>query len=145
MRKAVRAIVIKDDALLVMERNKFGLRYDTLIGGGIDFAETAEQSLRRELQEESGIEIDKPRLIFIEEAGNPYGTQYIYLCQYLSGQPALAKDSMEAKINSGGQNLYQPKWLPLKDLPQSNFLSANLKQAILEGIDKSWPTTVQVI
>ena len=139
MRSAVRAIVIKDNALLVMHRNKFGEEYDTLVGGGVDLGETAEQSLHRELAEEAGITIANPRLVFVEEAGDPYGPQYIYFCDYVSGEPALGPHSDEAKINALGQNLYAPKWLPLKDFLHAPFLSPTLKRHILYSLQHGWP------
>lgn len=139
MRTAARAIVIKDGALLVTHRNKFGLEYDILIGGGVDFGETVEQALYREMREEGGIEIANPRLVFIERAGDPYGTQYIFLCDYVGGEPALSKSSMEYTINAMGKNLYQPMWRPLQDLPTTKFRSERLKQAILRGIKNGWP------
>jgi ADP-ribose pyrophosphatase YjhB (NUDIX family) len=139
MRSAARAIVIKDDALLVTHRNKFGMEYDILIGGGVDFGETLEQALFRELREESGVQVANPRLVLIERAGDPYGVQYIFLCDYVSGEPALATSSMEYAINAMGQNLYEPMWRPLKDLPTTNFRSEALKQAILKGLKSGWP------
>jgi ADP-ribose pyrophosphatase YjhB (NUDIX family) len=139
MRAAARAIVIKDDALLVTHRNKFGLEYDILVGGGVDFGETLEQALLREMAEEGGIQIANPRLVFIERAVDPYGTQYIFLCDYVSGEPGLSKSSMEYAITAMGQNLYQPMWRPLKDLPQTEFRSERLKQAILKGLKHGWP------
>jgi len=136
----VRAIVIKDDALLVMHRNKFGDQYYTLIGGGIDLGESAEQSLYREVAEETRVTIANPRLVYVEEAGDPFGPQYIYLCDYQSGEPTLTEDSEEAKIHALGQNLYTPMWLPLKDLPGARFLSEPLKQHMLQALAaKFWP------
>jgi 8-oxo-dGTP diphosphatase len=144
MRKAVRAIVIRNDALLVMHRNKFGEEYYTLIGGGIDHGETAEQSLLREIAEETGIVVASPRLVFVEEAGDPYGPQYIYVCEYQSGEPALAPHSEEAKIHALGQNLYTPMWLSLKDLPHVRFLSETLKKHILKALEReAWPERPQ--
>src|SRR4051812_20844149 len=84
MRSAVRAIIIKDDQLLVMHRNKFGTEYETLIGGGVDMNETFEQALYREIREETGVQITNPRLVFTERAGEPYGTQYVFTCDYVS-------------------------------------------------------------
>ncbi len=139
MRTAARAIVLKDDALLVTHRNKFGMEYDILVGGGVDFGETLEQALFREMREEGGIEIANPRLVFIERAGDPYGTQYIFLCNYVAGEPSLSKSSMEYAINAMGENLYQPMWRPLKDLPHTEFRSERLKRAILKGIKSGWP------
>lgn len=140
MRAASRAIVIKDGAILTTHRNKFGLEYDILIGGGVDVGETLEQALQREVREEGSIEIANPRLVFIEEAGDPYGTQYIFVCDYVSGEPALSPGSGEYAINAMGKNLYQPRWLPLTDLADTPFRSERLKQAVLNGIQHGWPS-----
>jgi len=139
MRKAVRAIIIRDNHLLVMHRHKFGKEYYNLVGGGIDFGETAEEALYREIKEETGVVFQNPRLVFVQEAGDPYGTQYIYLCDYVSGEPSLNPASEEALIHAGGQNLYTPMWLPLEKLPDVPFVMENLKQAILDSISKGFP------
>lgn len=139
MRRAARAIIIHDDKLLVTHRNKFGQEYDILIGGGVDFGESVEEALHREIREESGIQIANPRLVFIEDAGEPYGVQYVFLCDYVGGEPRLNPDSMEQKINSLGQNLYTPQWRSLADLPQTAFRSDRLKEAILQGLKKGFP------
>lgn len=140
MRQAVRAIVIKDDNLLVMHRNKFGKEYETLPGGNIEVGETPEQALLRELREETSVQVTPDRLVFIEQAGDPYGTQYIFLCTYVSGEPQLSPDSEEAHINKLGQNLYEPKWVALKDLPNLPFLSEKLKRTIIESAGTSFPS-----
>ena len=139
MRKAVRAIVFHDNNLLVMHRNKFGNEYYALIGGGIDFGESAENALRREIKEESNLEIDSPKLVFIEEAGDPFGTQYIYLCDYVGGDISLQPNSEEAQINKMGKNLYEPLWLPIGELPNKPFMSPELKKALIDGINKGFP------
>lgn len=140
MRRAVRTIVIKDDKLLVMHRNKFGTEYETLPGGKIEVGETPEQALVREVDEETTIAITNHRLVFIEDAGDPYGTQYVYLCDYVSGEPQLKENGEESLINKMGQNLYEPKWVALSDLPTLPFLSEKLKQAILAAASTSFPT-----
>lgn len=135
----MRAIVIRDDKLLVMHRNKFGHEYYALVGGGIDFGETAEQSLMREIAEETGLSVKNPRLVFIEEAGDVFGIQYIYLCEYLSGEPKLQPDSIEARIEADGKNTYTPMWLPVKDLQSVPLLPEVLKRALLDGLKNGWP------
>ena len=140
MRRAVRAIVIKDGNLLVMHRNKFGKEYETLPGGNIEVGETPELALLRELAEETSVVVTIERLVFIEEAGDPYGTQYVYLCRYASGEPQLAPDSEEALINKLGQNLYEPQWIAVANLPTLPFLSDKLKTAILDAIAAEFPS-----
>lgn len=143
MRKAVRAIVIREQQLLVMHRNKFGHIYATLPGGRIEMGETAEQALHRELQEETGVTVANPRLVFVEQAGEPYGDQYIYLTEYQGGEPALAPDSEEALITALGQNIYTPQWMPLDKLADSPFVSERLKTAVLQGVRDGFPSQVR--
>lgn len=145
MRKAVRAIVVKDDALLVMHRNKFGEEYYTLVGGGIDIGETPEQALLREVKEETMLDIANPRLVFIEEAGDPYGNQYIYLCDHAGGEISLSPESDEAKIHVLGKNLYTPIWLPIKQLPDVPFLSGTLKSVLVNALSHGFPEKLQTI
>lgn len=139
MRRAVRAIVIKDDQLLVMHRNKFGVEYDTLPGGRIEIGESPQQALLRELDEETMVKIDNQRLVFIEHAGLPYGDQYIFLCDYMSGEPSLRSDSEEMVINNLGDNLYQPNWLKLGELSKKPFVSEQLKHKMLHALKNGWP------
>lgn len=139
MRRAVRAIVVRDGKILLIHRNKFGSEYYTLPGGGIDAGETAEQALKREVQEECGFTVLSARPIFVEEAGNPFGTQYIYLCEVEGQEPQLAPHSAEAKIHAMGQNLYTPKWVSLKELPQIQFRSEALKTTILHAQKVGYP------
>lgn len=139
MRRAVRAIVIKDDQLLVMHRNKFGKEYDTLPGGNIEIGETPEQALMREVGEETQLKIENPHLVFIEHAGDPYGDQHIFVCDYKQGEPKLMPGSEEELISRMGQNLYKPGWIKLSDLPNLPFLSENLKNKILGAVKNGWP------
>jgi 8-oxo-dGTP diphosphatase len=140
MRHAARAIVIKDDQLLVMHRNKFGQEFCALIGGGVDFGETPEQALYREVKEETGIEITNHRLVIVEDAGEMYGVQYIYVCDYVSGEPVLAADSIEAQISMAGQNIYTPGWIPVGELPKMNLLPVELKDTLVDMIKNGWPS-----
>jgi 8-oxo-dGTP pyrophosphatase MutT (NUDIX family) len=139
MRQAVRAIIIRDEKLLVMKRNKFGDEYYTLTGGGVDMNENHEQALVRELFEETGLKVTKARQVFREEAGEPYGTQFVYLCQDPGGEVELQPDSEEEVINRGGKNIYEPTWLPIKKLKDVRFRSERLKLAILDGVENGFP------
>lgn len=139
MRRASRAIIIKDGKLLVTKRNKFGNEYYILIGGGVDVGETLEQALYRELAEESGVKVTNPRPVFTENSGFMYGHQHVFLCEYVSGEPVLHPDSVEAKISAMGKNTYEPVWLSLEDLANVPFRSDRLRKAILDGVKHGFP------
>jgi 8-oxo-dGTP diphosphatase len=145
MRKAARAIVIHNERLLVIHRNKYGKEYYTLPGGGIDAGETAEQAVLRELAEETGVSVALERLVFIENPGKQYGQQEIFLCTYITGTPALHPDSEEAQANLSGQNTYKPLWLPLSKLPHVAFMSPRLQIALQKGIDDSFPAAPETL
>lgn len=142
MRKAARAIIVHDNKLIVMHRNKFGKQYATLPGGNIEMGESAGQALHRELAEEVCIEYKNPRLVLIEHAGDPYGDQYMFLCEYVHGEPKLHPHSEEEQINKLGHNLYKPDWLSLEDLITTEFVSRELKEKILHYCKQGWPNTV---
>ena len=97
------------------------------------------QAIVREITEEAGIKVGQPQLVFIENAPEPYGTQYIYLCPYVEGELKLDPTSVEAKINELGDNLYQPVWRKLSELSSLELRSPRLKQALLAGLAHGFP------
>ncbi len=139
MRQVSRAIIIKDDKILLMERNKFGLKYRALIGGGINSGESALDALHREVFEEASIRIKNPRLVITEDAGEIYGTQYIFLADFDSGEVKLSPDSEEYGITAMGKNIYNPVWYPIKDLNEAHILPVELNDILIEFTTKGFP------
>jgi len=138
MRQVVRAIVVRDNQLLVMHRNNQGKAYYNIIGGGIEPGESHEEALLREVDEETSIKIRNPRPVFTQMAG-AHGLHHVYVCEYVSGEPHLRPDSREAALHAQGKNLYQPLWLDVKAFASVPFVSESLRQAILHGIAHGWP------
>lgn len=139
MRKNARAIVLKDGDILLMKRFKMGREYYTLLGGTIERGEAPEDAAVREVAEESTIVVDQPRLVFVEDAEQPFGPQYIYLCRYISGEPVLSPTSEEAYWTTPGKNTYEPLWFPAKKLRDIPFVSPLLKEAVVTALSHGWP------
>ena len=139
MRRAARAIILSDDSMLVMHRNKFGQEYDILVGGGIEMGEEPQAALLREIEEETGVKVSNPELVFIEQAPEPYGIQYVYVCRYEDGEAKLSPESTEAKINTLGKNLYHPVWRKLSELDQLELRSPQLKKALAGAFVNGFP------
>lgn len=138
MRQAVRAIVVRDGHLLVIHRNKFGQEYYILPGGSMEPGEGPEHAIFRQVHQETSISIVNPRLVVVEDAGDPYGRQFVYLCQYVGGEPRLQPSAPEAQINALGKNLYSPQWLPLHSLASVPFKSVTLQRALLQGLARGF-------
>lgn len=139
MRQSSRAIVIKDDQFLLMKRLKFGKEFYSLIGGEIEPGEKPVEGLIRELEEEASITISNPKLVIIEDAGEIFGMQYIFVCDFQSGEPKLGSNSTEAKISEGGVNTYQPMWVKTADLSNLRLLPVELKDLIIKFIKEGFP------
>jgi len=139
MRKAARAVIIYNQNILLMKRNKFGSIYYCLPGGGIDMGETADAAVVREIQEEASITVVNPRLILIEEAGDPYGTQYIFACDYQDGEVKIHPNSIEAKLNAEGKNRFEVLWVPINKFAGLPFRSTILQQELLQGFRDGFP------
>ena len=55
----VGALIFREDCILMVERGKEPLKgYWSLPGGVVEVGETLEQAIRREVREETGLEID---------------------------------------------------------------------------------------
>lgn len=134
MRSAARVIVIHHQNLLVMKRNKFGMVYYCLVGGGIDMGETADQAALREAYEETSLKLTNQRLVYIEDAGEPYGTQYIYVADYHDGDLHVTPGSIEAQLNADGKNTFEPLWVPISKFASLPFRSKELQSEILTAL-----------
>lgn len=139
MRKAGRAIIIHNQNMLLMKRNKFGDEYYCLLGGNLEVGEAADRAAVREVKEEASIDVVNPRLVFIEHSADIFGTQYIFVCDYKDGDVHLAPDSIEAKIHEGGKNLYEPMWVPVSKFAGLRFRSSVLQQEILAALRDGFP------
>lgn len=90
----VKALILKDDKFLVMHNN--GVKEDLweLPGGRMEFGETSEETLRREILEETGLTVKPIKLLdtwnLIREDYQIAGI--IYLCQLEEGEVRLSDE-----------------------------------------------------
>jgi ADP-ribose pyrophosphatase YjhB (NUDIX family) len=140
MNTAARAIIIENNNLLVMQRNKQGMIYYTLVGGMVSENETPEQAVMREVQEETGLTVTNYRLVYTEKHPAPYNSQYIYLCEVAPHESiGLTLGSEEEKMNRHGINMHTPYWAPLRQFDKIQFRTPAVQKAILSAIKKGFP------
>lgn len=140
MRKAARAIIIEDDKILVMHRNKYGSEYFTLVGGRVNEGENLEQTLAREVKEETGLDITNARLVFVEEHPEPYNQQYTFLCEVAPHETVAIQDSSEEGfLNKLDANLHTPVWVGVHNFDNLQFRTPQLHAAIIKALKKGFP------
>lgn len=140
MNKAARAIIVNGNKTLVMYRNKHGSQYYTLVGGRAEEDETPEQTLKREVREETGLIVTNFRFVFYEEHPAPFNEQYIYLCEVSNaGQMAIQEHSEEGRMNKLGANMHSPLWVEISSFSKLPFRTPQLQAAIVDGFKKGFP------
>ncbi len=64
----IAACILKDDKILMVRHKKGEKKYWLLPGGRMEFGETMVETLKREMIEETGLEISVGNLMFVSEA-----------------------------------------------------------------------------
>jgi ADP-ribose pyrophosphatase YjhB (NUDIX family) len=77
IRIRVAVLLVRDGAVLLVRHRKPGREYWLVPGGGVDPGETLEEAGRREVLEETGLEVEMGRPVLICEAIDPEGSRHV--------------------------------------------------------------------
>ncbi|MGE7919665.1 NUDIX hydrolase [Viridibacillus sp. NPDC093762] len=109
MRNRAATVIIREDKVALLKRNKGHGNYYVFAGGGIEHGETAEQAAIRETFEELGVHVELKKLLTTV----PYnGTQYYFTAQIISGEFGTGNGEEFTKSSIEG-GTYEAVWLPL--------------------------------
>jgi ADP-ribose pyrophosphatase YjhB (NUDIX family) len=124
---------IKNNEILLLRYNYNGTTVYCLPGGNVDFEETLEACLVRELNEELGITVSLDKCILIAETatknGNEFVLHHVYLAKTWSGTMAL--NSKETSANA-----YE--WVALEKL-ETIALYPNVATDIIQQLRETQP------
>ena len=73
----VSVVVIDDNKILLVRHRKGSRQYWVLPGGRLEYGETFFECARRELQEETGLDVEVERFLFFSEAIAPDRSRHI--------------------------------------------------------------------
>ena len=125
------AIIIRNEKLLLIHRQKPGRDYYTLPGGGVEFDESFEEACIREVKEETGLKVRALELVYryitLEKEEN------YYLTQVGRAEPVLGGE--EAKRQSP-ENSYQLIWADIAQVESLNLLPEAARRVCLEILRK---------
>jgi 8-oxo-dGTP diphosphatase len=126
--------------LLGRRRGSHGEGYYAAPGGHIEFGESFEQAARREVREETGLEIADLKLlsvgnyVFKREEGERHYIDVDFVCEAIAGEPRLA----EPEKCDGWD------WYDLDDLPQPLFVvTRRMIECLRSGVTLHSPSEIE--
>jgi 8-oxo-dGTP diphosphatase len=126
----VAAVIVRDDEILLARHERNGKRYWVLPGGGVEYGETLEEALVRELMEESGFEIRVGPIRLIHDSIRPDGRRHVvnicFTAKIVAGKLKVGREG----------RLIDVRFVPLKRLPRIK-LCPDVASQILKSARKS--------
>jgi 8-oxo-dGTP diphosphatase len=133
----VRAIIIKNNKILLLKRKKDNIVYWVLPGGQVENGEINELALARECQEELGVQIKVKELIHEMLSQKPElyeQSEYFFNCEIVSGSLGSGIGP-EWQPSSGYKGTYQIEWIDLNNLLDIDLKPEELKEIIVNKLN----------
>lgn len=107
----VTGVVIRDGKILLLHRIRDGSEYWVFPGGGVEEGEELETGLKREMYEETGLNLVTFKRLFTTQEGKT--TCIFYRCELEPGEPTLG--GPESEEQSPG-NIHILEWVEIDKL-----------------------------
>lgn len=121
------AIVKDNNKILLIHRIKDGDEYWTFPGGGVEEGETWEETVIRELKEETNLNVTSLKLAFMDQTYEGGNEHPFYLCR-TSGESVLGG---EEKDKNSTENFYELQWIKINEVEKYNLLPETAKYRLL--------------
>jgi ADP-ribose pyrophosphatase YjhB (NUDIX family) len=129
-RLAVRAIILRDDRLLLVNAWKGRTHLWTCPGGGVELHQSLPEALRREVHEETGLVVEVGEPCLVNEFHDPRGTFHqvdIYFrARILSGDPDGAWTDPEGIVS-------HRRWVGRAEMRTLTVKPDSLASAVWDG------------
>jgi ADP-ribose pyrophosphatase YjhB (NUDIX family) len=120
LRPAAYAIIVNDNKLLLLKMHPTGKYH--LPGGGIQIGERMEETLKREIKEETGIEIEVMQFVHFKEIFfyyDPSDKAYHGLHFYFICRPKTMRLLADDQVDD--ESAEQPRWVEIRNLCPEDF------------------------
>lgn len=136
MKPRAAVILIRNDAIALIERHRSGRHYFVFPGGKIQSDETAENAAEREAREELGLELKIGRMVAeVWYQGTP---QYYFLADLLGGRFGQGTGSEMSSLPDSEKGSYLPIWMPVAELTGHPVLPVLMAEYVWKSYQNQW-------
>ena len=131
-RVRVAGILIEDDRILLIEHTKNNKKYWLVPGGGVDWGESAAEALIREFKEETSLDIEVEKFLFISETIAPDRQKHVIKLYF-----KIKKAENSSNIMKLGEEemLTDLRFIP-EDEIKNIKLYPNIKEKLIKLLNK---------
>ncbi len=122
-RVGVNAIIFDGSRVLLCLRRD--IEWWNLPGGGVEPGETVDEALRREVREETGLEVELERLVGVYSKPQKNEVVLVFRCRVTGGQLSATEEMAESRYFAPGE-------LPRNTLPKHR---QRIEDALLDRLD----------
>lgn len=123
-----RAIIISEDKIVSMYREREGRNFYTFPGGGMEENETEEECVKREVLEEFGLIVNPIKKLYTYE--NKNSIEHFYLAEWVSGEFGSGEGEEYQENRNNG--VYIPKLIRIDDIPNLPLMPPEVARAFYE-------------
>ncbi len=131
-RVRVAGILIENDRILLIEHLKKNKRYWLVPGGGVDWGESTAEALIREYKEETNLDIDVDKFLFLSETIAPDKQKHVINLYF---QVRVLKNSIEEMRIGNEKNLMDLRFITKEEIEEIK-LYPNIKEQLKQLLNK---------
>jgi ADP-ribose pyrophosphatase YjhB (NUDIX family) len=136
--ESARAVVIKEDKiLLIYIKEKDHIHYG-IPGGKKKDNEIPEDTVIREVFEETSINVGNP--IYIDQvtykSEDIEKTHKLFLCEYIDGEPNLGECPEYEKMKRDKTFIFEPKWISISEISALEITPKVMKDLFIATLEK---------
>ncbi len=132
MRISSRAVIFKEDSVILIYREREGEKYYVFPGGGLEEGETLEENVVREIKEELGLTVDVKKQLYVVK-GQDF-EQNFFLCEWVSGE--IGTGDAEEYDPNRPTGLQKPMLIKVDDIEKLNVVSPFIVKQFLADISE---------
>ena len=138
-RRSVRAIIVDDGRIALIERRRGGDLFYVFPGGSIERGESARQALVREVEEELGVHVEPQYMV--AEVTFSDRIQTFWLAEIRGGQFGTGTGPEMTERPTEAYGTFRPIWMPVSEIPRHAVRPARIAQAVVDSTTRGWPST----